>query len=135
MNIATYVSAISLEPKLMTIAVYHDTKTLENIQATKRCLLQLLSVELAWSVRTLGYTHGGAVDKLKRIGKRTELREHNGLVYLADAAGFVELTEVDQHQVPGADHLLWTGSVVTHKNFNDTEILTTDELRRQKILR
>ena len=37
-NIATYVQAVSLDPKLMTIAVYKGTKTLANIQQSNRCV-------------------------------------------------------------------------------------------------
>ena len=134
MNIATYVSAVSLNPKLMTIAVYKNTKTLENILATKQCLLQLLSFELAPVVRVCGKLSGNDIDKITRLKKRYELVELDGYWYFTKAAGIMQLELIDQHQVAG-DHDLCTFSVTSHKNLVDSEILTTDTLRELGIIR
>jgi|AntRauTorckE6833_2_1112554.scaffolds.fasta_scaffold17421_3 flavin reductase (DIM6/NTAB) family NADH-FMN oxidoreductase RutF len=134
MNIATYVQAVSLDPKLMTIAVYKDTKTLNNIQLSKRCLLQLLPESLAPVVRVCGQKSGNDIDKIARLQKRFELKQHTDLYYFADAAGWLELEIADMHDV-GGDHILVTGKVVKQKNLHDVQILTTDYLRTNGYIR
>jgi len=134
MNIATYVQAVSLDPKLMTIALYNQTKTLENVQQTKRALLQLLPESLAPVVRICGQQSGNDIDKITRLQKRFTLAQCNELYYLADAAGYVELSLVDLHDV-GGDHRLGTFTVGKQKNLHDKPILTTDYLREHKYIR
>lgn len=134
MNIATYVQAVSLDPKLMTVAVYHHTKTLANITANKRCLLQLLPQSLAPVVRICGQTSGNDIDKISRLQKRFVLEQHASLYYFADAAGFMELEITDLHEV-GGDHVLATGVVTKQKNLHDVQILTTEYLRDNGYIR
>jgi flavin reductase (DIM6/NTAB) family NADH-FMN oxidoreductase RutF len=134
MNIATYVQAVSLDPKLMLVALYNNTKTLENVTKTKRALLQLLPESLAPVVRVCGQKSGHNIDKITRLAKRFELQQHNDLYYFADAAGFVELELTDLHDVQG-DHMLGTFKVIKQKNLHDVPLLTTDYLREHKYIR
>ena len=73
MNIATYVSSVSMEPKMIMVAVYHNTKTHKNLSTSKRFLLQLLSEELAPVVRVCGHLSGTKIDKISRLKKRYEI--------------------------------------------------------------
>jgi len=134
MNIATYVQAVSLNPKLMSIALYKETKTLKNIQQTNRALLQLLPESLAPVVRVCGQKSGNDIDKISRLQKRFELKIHNELYYFADAAGFMELELIDLHDVTG-DHFVGTFKETTHKNLHDAPLLTTDYLKEHKYIR
>jgi len=134
MNIATYVQAVSLDPKLMMIALYNGTKTLENITQTKRALLQLLPESLAPVVRVCGQNSGNDVVKISRLQKRFTVEQYNELYYLAAAAGFVELTLTDLHDV-GGDHMLGTFTVGKQKNLHDVPLLTTEYLRKHKYIR
>lgn len=134
MNIATYVQAVSLDPKLMTIALYNDTKTLTNVTQTKRALLQLLPESLAPVVRVCGQKSGNDIDKISRLEKRFTLEQKNGLYYFTAAAGYVELTLIDLHDV-GGDHMLGTFTVEKQKSLHDVPLLTTDYLREQKYIR
>ena len=43
MNICTYVSAVSMKPKIYSIAIDFKTKTYDNLIASDRVVLQLLS--------------------------------------------------------------------------------------------
>ena len=43
MNICTYVSAVSMKPKIYSIAIDFKTKTYDNLIACDRVVLQLLS--------------------------------------------------------------------------------------------
>jgi len=134
MNIATYVQAVSLDPKLMTVAVYNDTKTLANLQQSRRCLLQLLPETIAPVVRICGQKSGHEIDKIARLRKRFDLGQHNGLHYFVQAAGWLELEITDLHDV-GGDHQLATGKVIKQKNLHDEPILTTDYLRTNGYIR
>lgn len=134
MNIATYVQAVSLEPKLMSIALYKNTKTLENVEHSKRVLLQLLSESLAPVVRVCGHNSGNKIDKITRLQKRFDLEQHNDLYYFTDVAGFVELELTDLHDVKG-DHILGTFKVIKQKNLHDVPVLTTDYLKEHKYIR
>lgn len=42
MHICTYVSAVSMQPKRIMVALYHGTQTLENVEITGEFVLQLL---------------------------------------------------------------------------------------------
>ena len=133
-NIATYVQAVSLDPKLMTIAVYKGTKTLANIQQSNRCVLQLLPESLAPVVRVCGQKSGNDIDKIARLQKRFELKQQNDLYYFSDAAGWLLLEITDMHDV-GGDHILATGKVIKQKNLHDVQILTTDYLCANRYIR
>ena len=54
MNICTYISAVSMKPKIYSIAIDFNTKTYDNLIASDRVVLQLLSKKNISLVRTLG---------------------------------------------------------------------------------
>ena len=64
MNICTYVTSVSMEPKLLIVAVYHGTQTLKNLTQTKRAHLQLLSEELSPVTRICGHISGSKINKI-----------------------------------------------------------------------
>ncbi len=134
MNICTYVTAISLEPKLIMVAVYKHTQTHENIIIGETVLLQLLSTELAPVVRICGRLSGKDVDKIARLKKRYELESEGDLWYLKDAAGFMEL-QVEQFIPTSGDHDLLVGRVSKAKNLQDRTILTTTYLKSNGYVR
>lgn len=134
MNICTYVTAISMEPKLMQVAVYHNTQTHKNIKVGGVVLLQLLSQPLAPIVRICGQQSGSTIDKIKRLQKRYALNQHGDLWYLEEAAGFLEL-HIKQILDVGGDHDLIVGEVTHHKNLSGTALLTTDYLKEHQYIR
>jgi flavin reductase (DIM6/NTAB) family NADH-FMN oxidoreductase RutF len=123
-----------MEPKQMLVALYHGTKTLENVEKNKAGLLQLLPESLATVVRTCGQESGHATDKIARLQKRFELQYYNGWPYFALAAGYLELDFVNLIET-GGDHTLGVATVKTHKNLHDVPILTTDYLKLHKFTR
>lgn len=127
-NICTYVTSVSMEPKLMLVALYHGTKTLENIERTRHGLLQLLSEELAPAVRICGQQSGHTVDKLARLQKRYVFGEEAGLPYFTAAAGYMELLFTELVTV-GGDHVLGVAKVVQARNLHDVPVLTTTYLK------
>jgi flavin reductase (DIM6/NTAB) family NADH-FMN oxidoreductase RutF len=134
MNICTYVTAVSLEPKLMMVAVYKNTQTLKNVAVGKIVLLQLLGEDLAPVVRVCGQLSGKDIDKISRLKKRYELKEEAGLYYFKEAAGFMEL-QIEQLIETSGDHDLLVGKVLKAKNLHDKIILTTTYLKANGYIR
>jgi flavin reductase (DIM6/NTAB) family NADH-FMN oxidoreductase RutF len=136
MNICTYVTSVSMEPKLQLVAVYNGTKTLANIQAnpTAPILLQLLSEELAPVVRVCGQQSGLQIDKIARLQKRYDIAYRDGLPYFSRAAGIMYLLPQALHDC-GGDHQLLVGTVAWSQNLYDLPLLTTDYLKDNKFTR
>jgi flavin reductase (DIM6/NTAB) family NADH-FMN oxidoreductase RutF len=134
MNICTYVTSISMEPKLMLVALYKGTKTLQNVTETKKAVLQLLSTELAPVTRVCGHESGHTTDKIMRLKKRYPLGNVDGMPYFTSAVGYMELSLKKLISVDG-DHDVGVFSVTAHKNLNDVDILTTNYMRKKKLLR
>ena len=82
MNICTYVSSVSMKPKLIMVAMYHDTKTYENVKKTKKAVLQLLSEELAPVTRVCGHLSGNTTNKIQRLSKRYSISDLHGIHFL-----------------------------------------------------
>jgi len=134
MNICTYVTSVSMEPKLMLVALYHGTKTLENARASKAGVLQLLCEDLAPVVRVCGQMSGQDIDKLARLRKRYKINDDALLPYFKEAVGYMELAFTSFTET-GGDHTLALASVVRAKNLSDEPILTTDYLKEHKFTR
>ena len=134
MNIATYVSSVSMEPKMIMVAVYHHTKTHKNLATSKRVLLQLLCEELAPVVRVCGNLSGTKIDKISRLKKRYEIGYLDNLPFFNVSAGYLEL-KVEKLITFGGDHDLAVCSVLSTNNLRDTPLLTTDYLRAKGLLR
>jgi len=54
MHICTYVSSVSMEPKRYMVAIYKNTKTLQNIESHGEFVLQLLASDQFNLVKLLG---------------------------------------------------------------------------------
>ena len=72
-NICTYVSAVSMSPKLYAVAVYHNTQTLSNVEVSEYVVLQLLSAEDFKLVNVLGKKSGMNYSKYSYLKKRDKL--------------------------------------------------------------
>jgi flavin reductase (DIM6/NTAB) family NADH-FMN oxidoreductase RutF len=134
MNICTYITAVSLDPKLMMVAVYKNTQTLLNVVVGQTVLLQLLTQDLAPVVRICGQNSGKDFDKISRLKKRYALATESDLYYFKNAAGFMELT-VEQLIHTSGDHTLLVGRVTQAKNLLEKDILTTTYLKDKKYIR
>lgn len=133
-NICTYVTSVSMEPKLMLVAIYKGTKSLENIRLSRHGLLQLLTKELAPAVRVCGQMSGHSMNKFARLQKRYTFAEHGGFQYFESAAGFMELEFVELIESEG-DHVLALARVLVSKNLHEATILTTDYLKDNHFIR
>jgi flavin reductase (DIM6/NTAB) family NADH-FMN oxidoreductase RutF len=133
-NICTYVTSISLEPKLLLVAVYRGTQTLDNLHPGATPLLQLLSEKLAPVVRICGRQSGRTSKKFPALERRFPIAYWGPLPYLADACGVLQLEVISLIENPG-DHVLMLGRVLKSRNLSDEPILTTDYLRERGLIR
>ncbi len=132
MNICTYVSAVSMKPKQYVVGVYQNTKSLDNISASSKAVLQLLHTSHVRLVNSLGKKSGLQFDKNRYLIKHNLLTDWNGYEVLANTAALL-LLEKKWSKVTG-DHTLVLFDVVGSKTFN-AEILTLDDLRKNKLIR
>jgi flavin reductase (DIM6/NTAB) family NADH-FMN oxidoreductase RutF len=132
MNICTYVSAVSLDPKLYAIAVYEGTKTLQNLETSDLAVLQYLHPDQIKLVRHLGQKSGMSVDKNAWLRKGDLLTTWRGYEVLAGASAWVELHQIDR--ISAGDHELFMFDVIASKTLR-SEVLTTTMLRDDGIIR
>ena len=133
MNICTYVTAISMQPKLYAIAVYENTKTLENLQHSSEVVLQYLHIDQYTLVRHLGQKSGLKVDKDQWLKKRKLLTTWQGREVLQGAAAYVYLKKVKLVSTQG-DHQLFLFELKKYAA-SSNELLTTQLLSDKKIIR
>lgn len=133
MHICTYVSSVSMTPKRIMVALYHNTKTLELVTKNPHFVLQLLSESQCNLIKLLGQTSGNAVDKISRLKKREKLTTWQNFTVLKDALAFIELKSINT--VDGGDHILHICDVVSFYNNLAGEPLTLNLLREKKLIR
>ena len=132
MNICTYVSAVSMKPKIYSIAIDFNTKTYDNLIASDRVVLQLLSKKNISLVRTLGKKSGKKIDKHNYL-KKKKLFSWKGYEVLEDVCALVELEKSEEIKING-DHHIFLFDTVSYKSFSDKDILTTKDLIEKKII-
>lgn len=130
MNICTYATAVSMQPKRFAVAIYKGTRTLLNVQQTQKMGLQLLGVQHLPLVRRLGKTSALKKDKMKSLLK--QCKQENGLYILNDLPAVIYLQVISW--TDAGDHLLALCDVMAYKNYNDAPLLMLDDLRTAKII-
>lgn len=133
MNICTYVSAVSMQPKQYAVAVYHGSHTQAGVQRGQPVVLQLLAADQYGLVRSLGHRSGRDTDKLAPLRKKGHLADWQGHPVLSAAVALLLLEPLDR--LAAGDHDLWLMEVLRHQVQRDTPPLTLDELRRRKLIR
>jgi flavin reductase (DIM6/NTAB) family NADH-FMN oxidoreductase RutF len=127
MNICTYVSAISLKPKQYMVAVYRNTKTLDNLLSGSTAVLQLLHRSQSGLVNVLGKKSGKNLDKQKYLERKKVLTNWNGFRVLSDSCAWLELKSLG-HVETGGDHLIFYFDLVRFKTNSDKSCLTVNRL-------
>lgn len=131
MNICTYVTAVSMKPKVMAVALYRDTKTLENMLNSDTAVLQLLGEQQYNLVRVLGKKSGSVVDKQAWLHKNHHTTSWKGHEVLKDCAAYMELEKMQS--LPTGDHTLFLFKVQKYVTQHDA-LLTTQILGDKKII-
>jgi flavin reductase (DIM6/NTAB) family NADH-FMN oxidoreductase RutF len=133
MNICTYVTAISMKPKLYAIGVYYGTQTLENLNASDTAVLQVLSKKNTDLVRFLGKKSGKKTDKQNYLERKSRLIRWKGHSVLKDASAYVELKVMDRKNIRG-DHELFWFQTTGYRTVSQDNILMYQDLVDQKII-
>lgn len=136
MNICTYVTAISMQPKRYMIGVYKGTKTLENLLKEPRVVLQLLGEDQYKSVRLLGQQSGHVINKIERLSGKVSTMIFPGgpeLFYLDDAVAVMTCTAINH--MDAGDHFAFLFEVNGYRNIREAPVLTTCMLREKGIIR
>jgi flavin reductase (DIM6/NTAB) family NADH-FMN oxidoreductase RutF len=133
MNICTYVSAVSMQPKRYMVAIYHNTQTLDNVMKNKQFVLQLLRDDQYSLVNTLGKKSGKNYNKENYLRKKDELIMWNGSEVLKNAAAYIELKVLSR--LPAGDHDMFLCDVTAFKVREEKRILMISELSKRKIIR
>ena len=133
MNICTYVSSVSMQPKRMMVAVYDNTKTLELVNKNPLFVLQLLSASHYRLVDLLDKKSGHTTNKINRLEKRKEITNWHGFKILNHALAVMELKVINT--MPGGDHTIFLCDMTAYKNLNDGNALTLDDLRAHRLIR
>lgn len=133
MNICTYVSAVSMQPKMYMIAIDYKTKTYENLNQSEVAVLQLLHRDHASLIRLLGKKSGKTVDKAGKLKQKHLLTEWQDRTVLSNAAAYL-LIRIKSRAAIGGDHELFYFSVEKAVTQSETEVLMFQELIEQGII-
>lgn len=132
MNVCTYVSAVSMQPKLYAIAIDDQTQTFENLSSSNTVVLQIMHQSQIKLVNVLGKKSGKNYNKEAYLEKRGWLNQWRGYTVLKDAAAYLMLEKLN-HQVTG-DHVLFTFNLKHYRTQFDQDILMFQDLIDAKII-
>ena len=133
MNICSYVSAVSLKPKLYLIAIDYSTKTYKNLKQNSVVVLQLLSKSHLKIIRKLGKLSGYSYNKEKYLKSKGILNNWRKNLVLKNVCALIELKKMNEINIEG-DHAIFTFSVSKFKTLSEDSILTFKDLIDNKII-
>ncbi|WP_425390519.1 flavin reductase [Ekhidna sp.] len=133
MNICTYVTAISMKPKMFMVAIDYVTKTFENLEKDSNVILQILHQNHQSLVRLLGKKSGKNVNKHEKLTEKGLIGKWNGHQVLIDACGYLSL-QLKGRQDVGGDHELFWFEVQKSKTNSEDNILMFQDLIRAGII-
>lgn len=131
-NICTYVSAVSMKPKLYAIAIYNNTRTLYNAALCETAVLQLLHKGHYHLVKPLGKTTGKSYNKWNYLQKKDLLEAWNHYEVIRNTAARVLLKKLDCLQA--GDHCLYIYEAVKYNSYHNN-YLDVETLKRKKLIR
>ena len=132
MNICTYVSAVSMQPKLYAVAIDDKTQTFENLSNSDIVILQIMHQSQIKLVNVLGKKSGKSYNKEAYLEKRGWLNQWRDHTVLKDAAAYLMLEKLND-QVTG-DHVLFTFALKHYRTQFDQDILMFQDLIDAKII-
>lgn len=133
MNVCTYVTSVSMKPKLFMVAVDYTTQTFENLQSETNPVLQILSEDHARLVPLLGKKSGKQVNKQQKLAAGNHLDTWNGHQVLKGACGYLELKKGGQENI-GGDHELFWFEVTKSSTKSESGILMFQDLIEKRII-
>ena len=132
MNICTYVGAVSMQPKLYSIAIDYKTKTYQNLLHSQTAVLQLLSKQQLGLVRKLGKQSGFKVDKEAFLRKKDFLTTWRTHEILKDCSAALVLHKTNQLNI-GGDHEMIYFKVQKFSSFS-SDVMSYQDLIEKNII-
>ncbi len=132
-NICSYVSVVSLKPKLYLVAIEKTSKTHENLSENSFCVLQILSSDNISIVKYVGKKSGRKTDKINYLKKRNLLALWQNKEILKKSSGIIFLNKIDTLETIG-DHTLFIFEIQKSKTINEYNILTFNKLIENKVI-
>jgi flavin reductase (DIM6/NTAB) family NADH-FMN oxidoreductase RutF len=133
MNICSYVSAVSIKPKLFIIAIDYNSKTYENLKDNSTVVLQLLNKSHLKIIRKLGKSTGKHIDKEKYLRSKKLLNEWRDKTVLKNVCALIELSKTNEINISG-DHAIFSFSVTKFKTYTEDQVLSFKDLIEHKII-
>ncbi len=133
MNICTYVTTVSMKPKIFMIAVYYGTRSLDFVEKSNEMVLQILHQDHSPLVRPLGKKSGNFYDKERFLISKKLLTRWNGKQVLKNACGYLLLEKKGRMNI-GGDHELFWFEVKKSKTISEHNILMFQDLVKEGII-
>ncbi|MEP0986610.1 flavin reductase [Ekhidna sp.] len=133
MNICTYVTAVSMKPKLFMVAIDYSTKTYENLKNGSQSVLQVLHQDHKQLINSLGKKSGKSFNKLEFLQKKNLIDDWNENNVLKGACGYLELKKMGHKNIDG-DHELFWFKVTKSSTKSEKEILMFQDLIEEGII-
>ena len=133
MNICSYVSPISKNPRQYIIGLDYNSKTYSNVHKSKSAVLQLLSIENMNLINVLGKKSGKKYDKKKFLENKNLLSNYGEIQVLKHVCALILIEKTHETKTNG-DHGIFIFNVKKTKTFRDDSILSTDDLIKNKII-
>ncbi|MGD9327995.1 MAG: flavin reductase [Cyclobacteriaceae bacterium] len=133
MNICTYVSVVSKNPRLYAMAIDYHSHTYSNLLENGKAVLQILSIQNMKVVNSLGKKSGNTFDKQKYLESNELLCTWKSFKVLKNAIAYLEV-DVKKSLNIGGDHELFIFDIISSKTNSEKNILTFQELIEQRII-
>jgi flavin reductase (DIM6/NTAB) family NADH-FMN oxidoreductase RutF len=133
MNICTYVTPVSMQPKRYMIGIYLGTQTLENAERSDELILQILADSQYRLVNQLGKLSGSKIDKIARLQKRKLLTTWKDFPVLKDAIACIRLRKLARWEA--GDHVCFLFDVMDYFNQTEAKPLDLFTLKKNGIIR
>ena len=133
MNICTYVTAVSMKPKIYAIAIDYNTLTYKNVKNSNVFTLQLLSKNQIELVKKFGKKSGHKFNKDKFLRDKKLLTKWNNFEILHGTSALIKIDKKKSFAFDG-DHELFLFKVDKFKTFSESNILTFQDLVKSKII-
>jgi len=117
-NIMTYVVPVSMDPKYYLLALFKDTRTLDNWQQKGGGVLQFLSAHQSKLLNTLGKVSGSVKNKHTQLVRQLVYCPQMKEEIIDGIYAAVKLRQITMLPHEGGDHLLFLSEVEKYKNYN-----------------
>ena len=133
MNICTYVSPVSMHPKMYCIALDYKTLTYDFVNNSNKAVLQFLNSSHKPIVKPLGKKSGFSFDKIEYLNNKSLLKDWESFKVIDNCNAYLLLEKQGSENING-DHELFWFTVIKTKNVSDKNSLYNQDLIDAKII-